>query len=176
MNKNNRDLINEKINVDRVRIVGKIEPTDEIDLKEALEISKKLDLDLILVTTNNEGVGICKIDDFKNYIFKKKKKKQEAKKNSKKQENKEVRFGPNTESHDYQFKLKNIRKFLEKGAIVKTYVTFKGREIQYQENAKILLLTLISDCLDISIPNTTEPELINRRMIIILSPKKELNI
>lgn len=171
MNKK-KDLINEKINVERVRIVGKLNPTEEIDLEEALEISKKLDLDLILITTNNEGVGICQIDDYQKFIYKKRKKQQEAKKNSKKQENKEVRFGPNTDTHDYEFKLKNIRKFLKKGAIVKTYVMFKGREIQYQENAKILLLTLINDCLDLAIPDTTDPKIINRKMIIILKPKK----
>ncbi len=106
---------------------------------EALKIAQEKELDLVEIAPNAEP-PVCRIVDYQKFLYEKKKKEKETKSKSAKQVLKEIRFGPNTDEHDFNFKVKHAIKFLEEGAKVKAYVHFKGRTIAYKEKGEIILL------------------------------------
>lgn len=167
--------INNQIRQKEVRIVGNIEQSGEIvSINDALNLAKKLDLDLVEINSN-ANPSVCKVIDYSKFLYelKKKKKEQEKKQKENAQSVKELRFGPNTDEHDYKFKKKHAEKFLKNNDIVKAYVFFKGREIQYKDKGELLLIKLINDLSDFGIPETNNPKLEGKKMIINIKPKKK---
>lgn len=132
-------------------------------------MADELELDLVEISPNADP-PVCKIIDYQKFLYQQKKKQKELKAKTTKVVVKEIRFGPHTDEHDYNFKLKHAIKFLEDGAKVKAYVFFKGRTIVYKEDGEILLLRLAQD-LDEYGKVEQLPRLEGKRMIIILSPK-----
>ena len=165
--------INEKIRVDEVRLVGEnveggggVFPT-----KEAIKMAEALDLDLVEISPKAVP-PVCKILDYKKFLYEKKKRDKEIKANSQKTVIKEIRFGPNTDDHDFEFKLKHAMKFLDDGAKVKAFVFFRGRTIVFKDRGEILLLKLaqrLAEHGDIE----QLPKLEGKRMIMFIAPKKK---
>jgi translation initiation factor IF-3 len=167
-----KHLINEKINLNQIRVVGEHAQSDVISKHEALQMADELELDLVLISKNGD-TGICQIIDYNKFLYGIKKKKKEEKKKQVIQEVKEIRFGPNTDQHDFDFKLKQAEKFLKKGDIVKVVIFFKGREIQHSSKGEILLLKLASELMDIGLPDNAKPILEGKKMIMMIKPKKK---
>jgi len=153
-----------------VRVVGdNVEPTI-IPIKEALALAEQLGLDLVeIVPTANPPV--CKIIDYKKFLYEQKKKQKEIKANAAKVVLKEIRLGPNTDDHDFNFKLKHGIKFLEEGAKLKVFVFFKGRSIVYKEQGEVILLRFAQELEDVGKVDQL-PKLEGKRMIMLMSPKK----
>lgn len=169
--------INENIKHNNVRIIGEIEKNSKIvTINEALNIAHNLELDLVEINSN-ANPPVCKIVDYSKFLYdiKKKKRKQEKKQKENSQKIKEIRFGPNTEEHDYKFKRKHAENFLKNNNIVKSYVSFKGREIQFKDKGELLLLRLANDLSDISKIDTLKPKLEGKKMTLIIKPKKKIN-
>jgi translation initiation factor IF-3 len=135
-----------------------------------LKIADELDLDLVEISPNADP-PVCKVIDYQKFLYQQKKKQKEMKAKTVKVVVKEIRFGPHTDEHDYNFKLKHAINFLEDGAKVKAYVFFKGRTIVYKEDGEILLLRLAQDLEEYAKVEQL-PRLEGKRMIIILSPKQ----
>lgn len=131
--------INEKIRASEVRLVGDGMEPRVVSLAEALRIAEEKGLDLVEIAAQADP-PVCKIVDYQKYLYERKKKEKETKAKAAKQVLKEVRFGPNTDEHDFNFKVKHAQKFLEDGAKVKAYVHFRGRAIAYKEKGEIILL------------------------------------
>jgi len=162
--------INGRIRAREVRIVGEsIKNPGVYSLEEALRIAEEQELDLVEISPNADP-PVCKIIDYQKFLYQQKKKQKEIKAKTTKVVVKEIRFGPHTDEHDYNFKLKHAIKFLEEGAKVKAYVFFKGRTIVYKEDGEILLLRLAQDLEEYGKVEQM-PRLEGKRMIIILSPK-----
>jgi len=167
--------INKEIRQQEVRIVGEIDNSgDVVTIKDALKIASDLDLDLVEIRPNANPC-VCKVIDYSKFLFelKRKKREQEKKQKENSQVVKEIRFGPNTDEHDYNFKKNHAETFLKDNNIVKAFVFFKGREIQYKDNGEILLLRLASDLSDVGIPDNAKPKLEGKRMILYIKPKKK---
>ena len=128
-----------------------------------------MDLDLVEISPNADP-PVCKVIDYKKFLYQQKRKQKELKAKTVKVVVKEIRFGPHTDEHDYNFKLKHAEKFLKDGAKVKAYVFFKGRTIIYKEDGEILLLRLAQDLEEFG-KLEQMPKLEGKRMIIMLSPK-----
>ncbi len=130
-----------------------------------------MDLDLVEISPKADP-PVCKVIDYKKFVYDQKKKQKAIKNKAQKVVIKELRFGPNTGEHDFEFKLKHARSFLEDGAKVKAFVLFRGRTIIFKEQGQILLLKLAQALEDIG---TVEimPELDGKKMIIIIAPKKK---
>ncbi len=130
-----------------------------------------MDLDLVEISPK-ANPPVCKIIDYQKFLYQQKKKQKEMKANAVKVVVKEIRFGPNTDEHDYQFKLRHAQNFLKDGAKVKAYVFFKGRSILFKEQGEILLLKFAQELEELG---TLEqmPKLEGKRMIIFISPKKK---
>lgn len=162
--------INEKIRARQVRLVGEnIENPGVFPLSEALKLADELELDLIEISPNADP-PVCKIADFQKFLYQQKKKQKEIKAKTTKVVVKEIRFGPNTDDHDYNFKLKHAIGFLEDGSKVKAFVFFKGRSILYKEQGEILLLRFAQDLEEYGKVEQL-PRLEGKRMIMTLSPK-----
>ncbi len=142
-----------------------------MDIRDALALADEMELDLVEISPNAEP-PVCKIVDYQKFLYQQKKKQKEIKANAAKIVVKEIRFGPNTDDHDYNFKLKHAINFLEEGAKVRAYVFFKGRSILFKEQGEKLLARFVSDLDDYGKVDQT-PRLEGKRMIIILSPKKK---
>lgn len=141
-----------------------------LPIKEALSIADALGLDLVeIAPTANPPV--CKVMDYKKFLYELKKKQREVKANAAKVVLKEIRLGPNTDDHDFNFKLKHGLKFLEEGAKLKVYVFFKGRSIVYKEQGEIILLRFASEIAEVGKVEQL-PKLEGKRMIMLISPKK----
>ncbi len=137
---------------------------------EALKIADRLELDLVEISPNADP-PVCRVTDYQKFLYQHKRKQKELKSKAVKVVVKEIRFGPNTDDHDYNFKLKHAQKFLEEGAKVKAYVFFKGRSILFKEQGEILLLRFAQDLEEYGKVEQL-PKLEGKRMIIFLSPKK----
>lgn len=173
--------INKYISASQIRLVGDnlgeigelvgtpLEP-GVYPTNKALRWAQDADLDLVEISPN-ASPPVCKIIDFKKFLYAKKKKDKELKAKTAKTVVKEIRFGPNTEEHDFDFKLKHARKFLEDGAKVKAYVHFRGRTIVFKDRGELLLLRLLKELEEIGAAEEL-PKLEGRRMIVIISPKK----
>ncbi len=174
--KNNDDAkeqyrINERIRVREVRVVGDNVEQGIYTIQEALHMADDLGLDLVEISPNAVP-PVCKIIDYQKFLYQQKKRQKEQKAKSTKVVVKEIRFGPQTDDHDYNFKLKHAKSFLEEGAKVKAYVFFKGRSILFKEQGEVLLLRFANDLEDYGKVEQL-PVLEGKRMIIMLSPKKK---
>lgn len=154
----------------RVRIVGDGEP-QVLATSEALRIAQDEGLDLVMISEKADP-PVCKILDYKKFLYDQKKKQKEIKNNAQKVVVKEIRFGPNTDEHDYEFKKKHAVKFLEEGSKIKAYVFFKGRSILFKDKGEILLLKLATEIEELGIVEQM-PKLEGKRMIMMLAPKKK---
>ena len=142
-----------------------------MDIRDALDLADEMELDLVEISPNADP-PVCKIVDYQKFLYQQKKKQKEIKAKAAKIVVKEIRFGPNTDDHDYNFKLKHAINFLEEGAKVRAYVFFKGRSILFKEQGEKLLARFVSDLDEYGKVDQT-PRLEGKRMIIILSPKKK---
>ena len=138
-------------------------------IREALQIADDLELDLVEISPNADP-PVCKVIDYQKFLYQQKKKAKELKSRATKIVVKELRFGPNTDDHDYNFKLKHAQRFLEEGAKVKAFVFFKGRSIIYSEKGEILLLRFAQDLEDYGKVEQM-PKLEGKRMIMLLTAK-----
>jgi len=140
-------------------------------LRRAKEIAQELQLDLVEISPNAKP-PVCKVIDYKKFLYEQKKREKALKSKTSKVVVKEIRFGPNTDDHDYEFKRKHAVKFLESGAKLKAFVFFKGRSIIYKDQGEILLLRLAQDLEEYG---TVEqmPKLEGKRMIMLIAPKKK---
>lgn len=139
-------------------------------LQKALQKANDLELDLVEISPN-AAPPVCKIIDYKKFLYEQKKREKVMKANASKVVLKEIRFGPQTDEHDYEFKKKHAIKFLEEGAKLKAFVFFKGRSIVFKEQGHILLLRLAQDLEDYGKVEQL-PKLEGKRMIMLLNPKK----
>lgn len=140
-------------------------------VEEALRMADEMNLDLVEIAAQNDP-PVCKILDYQKFLYQLKKKQKAIKAKTIKVVIKELRFGPNTDDHDYNFKLKHAEKFLNDGAKVKAFVFFKGRSILFKEKGEILLLKLAQDLEELG---TVEqmPKLEGKRMTIFISPRTQ---
>lgn len=132
-------------------------------------MADELDLDLVEISPNAEP-PVCKIIDYQKFLYQQKRKQKEIKAKVVKVVVKEIRFGPQTDDHDYEFKLRHAEKFLSEGAKVKAYVFFKGRSILFKEQGEILLLRFANDLEEVARVDQL-PKLEGKRMILMLAPK-----
>jgi len=146
-----------------------IENPDVYLIQDALKKAEELELDLVEISPNADP-PVCKIVDYQKFLYQQKKKQKEIKSKAVKVILKEIRFGPQTDEHDYNFKLKHAQKFLEDGAKVKAFVFFKGRSILFKEQGEILLLRLAQDLEEYGKVEQL-PRLEGKRMIIFIAPK-----
>lgn len=161
--------LNMNIRAREVRLVGDNVEPGIVSIQEALRLADELELDLIEISPNAEP-PVCKIADYKKFLYEQKKKKKELKANSQKQEIKEIRFGPNTDDHDFEFKLKHAEKFLNEGNKVRAYVFFKGRAIVYKERGEVLLLQFAQKLAEIGKVEQL-PKLEGKKMFLLMAPK-----
>lgn len=152
-----------------VRIVGENLESGIFPVREALKIAEEMELDLVEISPN-ANPPVCKVIDYKKFLYEKKKKAKEIKAKTAKVVVKEIRFGPNTDDHDFNFKLKHAIKFLEEGAKVKADVFFKGRSIIYKEQGEIILLRFAQELEEYGKVEQL-PRLEGKRMIMIIAPK-----
>ncbi|NLJ06984.1 MAG: translation initiation factor IF-3 [Sphingobacteriales bacterium] len=162
--------MNEEIRAARVRLVGANVEEGVYPISKALEIAREQELDLVEIFANAE-YPVCKVIDFNKFIYEKKKKNKEIKQKSAKQVVKEIRFGPNTDEHDFNFKVNHAKKFLSEGSKIKAYVHFKGRTIAYTERGEAILLRFIQELEGIGKVEHL-PKLEGKRMIITINPVK----
>ncbi|MFV0591602.1 MAG: translation initiation factor IF-3 [Draconibacterium sp.] len=164
--------INQKIRVPQVRLVGEnIENPGIFQLRDALRLADELELDLVEISPKADP-PVCKIIDYSKFLYQQKKKQKEMKAKTTKVVVKEIRFGPQTDEHDYQFKLRHAEKFLQEGAKVKAFVFFKGRSILFKEQGEILLLKLATALEELGSVEQM-PKLEGKRMTMFISPKKK---
>lgn len=163
--------INEFIRAREVRLVGDNVVAGIYSIQEARRIAEELELDLVEISAQSDP-PVCKVLDYQKFLYQQKKKAKEIKAKASKVVIKEIRFGPQTDDHDYNFKLKHAIGFLQEGAKVKAYVFFKGRSILFKEQGEVLLLRFANDLEDYGKVEQM-PLLEGKRMIIMLSPKKK---
>ena len=155
-----------------MRVVGDNVPEQKVyPLQEALKMAAELELDLVEISPNAEP-PVCRIIDYQKYLYQQKKKAKEMKANASKVTIKEIRFGPNTDEHDFQFKLKHAQSFLEEGSKVKAYVFFKGRSILFSEQGEKLLLRFAVELENYGKAEQM-PRLEGKRMIMMIAPVKK---
>lgn len=163
--------INDKIRgVKEVRLVGENVEQGVVSFQEAMRLADELELDLVEISATAVP-PVCRIIDYQKFLYQQKKREKENKAKSSRIEVKEIRFGPQTDDHDYNFKLKHAQKFLSDGDKVKAFVFFKGRSILFKEQGEEILLRFANDLEDVAKVDQL-PVLEGKRMIIMLSPKK----
>lgn len=161
--------INGYIDADPIRLVGDNVENGIYPLSKALKLADELELDLVEISPN-ASPPVCKILEYKKFLYEQKKKQKEMKANQAKSVVKEIRFGPNTDEHDVEFKRKHAEKFLQEGNKVKAYVFFRGRSIVYAERGELLLLQF-ADTLKEEAKVEQLPKLEGKKMIMMLAPK-----
>lgn len=154
-----------------MRLVGDNVETGIYPIRKAREIANELDLDLVEISPKADP-PVCKIIEYKKFLYEQKKREKALKSKASKVVVKEIRFGPNTDEHDFEFKKKHAIKFLESGAKLKAYVFFKGRSIVFKDQGQILLLRLAQELEDYG---TVEqmPKLEGKRMTMFIASKKK---
>ena len=160
--------INERITVPEVRLVGDNITSGVYTTSKALQMAEDMGFDLVEISAN-AAPPVCKIIDYQKFLYQQKKRQKEQKAKAVKIVVKEIRFGPQTDDHDYNFKLRHAKEFLEDGAKVKAYVFFKGRSILFKEQGEFLLLRFANDLEDYGKVEQM-PVLEGKRMIIMISP------
>lgn len=162
--------VGRQIRVPEVRIVGDGIESQVLPTREALQIAEDQGLDLVEISPNAQP-PVCRIIDYSKFIYQQKKHQKELKAKQVKIEVKEIRFGPQTDEHDYDFKLKHAKEFLSEGNKVKAYVFFRGRSILFKEQGEVLLLRFANDLEEYGKVEQM-PKLEGKRMFLFLAPKK----
>lgn len=162
---------NEQIRARQVRLVGDNVEQGIYPIDKALKIARSLELDLIEISPTADP-PVCKILDYSKFLYQQKKRAKEQKAKASKVTVKEIRFGPQTDDHDYNFKLKHAQGFLQEGSKVKAYVFFRGRSILFKEQGEVLLLRFASDLENLGKVEQM-PVLEGKRMTIMLTPLKQ---
>ena len=165
----NQYRINEQIRVREVRIVGD-EGSSVMSTRDALNQARDMGVDLVEISPN-ANPPVCRLIDYSKFLYQQKKRQKEMKAKQVKVEVKEIRFGPQTDEHDYQFKLKHAREFLEEGNKVRAYVFFRGRSILFKEQGEVLLLRFANDLEEVGKVEGM-PSLEGKKMFLYLAPKK----
>lgn len=175
--------INDFIRIPEVRLVGDnieeigqqieqdLKAGEVYDTREVKKWARAVGLDLVEISPNAKP-PVVKIIDYNKFLYEKKKKEKEMKAKAAKTVVKEIRFGPNTDDHDFEFKLRHAEKFLQEGAKVKAYVQFRGRTIVFKDRGELLLLRFIKELEDLGAAEAL-PKLEGRRMTVVVSPKKK---
>ncbi|WP_199221994.1 translation initiation factor IF-3 [Winogradskyella wandonensis] len=163
--------INGKIRSEEVRLVGDNVEIGVYPTRKALDIADEQGLDLVEISPN-ANPPVCKVMDYKKFLYEQKKREKALKSKATKVVVKEIRFGPQTDDHDYEFKKKHAEKFLKDGAKLKAFVFFKGRSIVFKEQGQILLLRLAQDLEEFGKVEQM-PKLEGKRMIMFIAPKKK---
>ncbi|MBW8244768.1 translation initiation factor IF-3 [Muricauda oceani] len=161
--------MNEKIKAREVRLVGDNVEMGVYPISKAREIANEQELDLVEISPNAEP-PVCKVMDYKKFLYEQKKRDKAMKAKASKVVVKEIRFGPQTDDHDYEFKKRHAEKFLKDGAKLKAYVFFKGRSIVYKDQGEILLLRLAQELEDLGKVEQM-PKLEGKRMTMFIAPK-----
>lgn len=162
--------INYQIPAREVRIVGDDIQSVVLPLAKAISMAESKGLDLVEISPN-ANPPVCRIIDYSKFLYQQKKRQKEIKAKQVKIDVKEIRFGPQTDDHDYNFKLKHAQEFLESGNKVKAYVFFKGRSIVFKEQGEVLLLRFANDLEEVGKVESM-PELLGKRMTMFIAPKK----
>ena len=165
--------INDRIRVPEVRLVGENVTNGVYPIEKALQIAESHEMDLVEISPNADP-PVCRITDYQKFLYQQKKRQKEQKAKSVRVVVKEIRFGPQTDDHDYNFKLRHAKEFLDEGAKVKAYVFFKGRSILFKEQGEVLLLRF-ANYLEEYAKLDQMPVLEGKRMTIMLSPKKSVS-
>ena len=163
--------INEQIRVREVRIVGDNTEPVVVPTFKAIQMAEQQGVDLVEISPN-ANPPVCKLIDYSKFLYQLKKKAKEQKAKQVKMEVKEIRFGPQTDDHDYKFKLKHAQEFLAEGNKVKAYVFFRGRSILFKEQGEVLLLRFANDLEEYGKVEQM-PILEGKRMILFIAPKKD---
>lgn len=162
--------INNRITASEVRLVG--EGVQGVyPIREAIKLAEEQELDLVEISPTADP-PVCKILDYKKFLYEQKKKQKEIKAKATKVTVKEIRFGPNTDDHDFNFKLKHAREFLVEGSKVRAFVFFRGRAIVYKDKGEILLLKFANELEDVGKVEML-PKLEGKKMFIIITPSKK---
>lgn len=159
------------IRVPQVRLVGDNVEVGVYSTQEAIKMAQEQQLDLVEISPNADP-PVCKIIDYNKFLYEKKRKEKEMKAKSKTSEVKEIRFTPNTDDHDFDFKAKHAEKFLKDGNKVKAYVQFKGRAIQFKERGELLLLKFAERLNEAGVLEGM-PKMEGKRMLAIWAPKSQ---
>ncbi|MGH1437047.1 MAG: translation initiation factor IF-3 [Lewinella sp.] len=173
--------VNDQIRIPEVRLVGdNLEEVSEIagrkvdpgiyNTRQAIDWARRLELDLVEISPN-AAPPVVKIIDYNKFLYEKKKREKEIKSKAVKTVVKEIRFGPNTDEHDFEFKLRHAQRFLEEGAKVKAYVHFRGRTIVFKDRGELLLLRFLKELEEFGAAEAL-PKMEGRRMTVIVQPKK----
>jgi translation initiation factor IF-3 len=162
---------NNMIRVPQVRLVGENVTVGVYTIQEALKMAQDQALDLVEISPNADP-PVCKVIDYNKFLYEKKRKEKEMKAKSKASEVKEIRFTPNTDDHDFDFKAKHAEKFLKDGDKVKAYVQFKGRAIQFRERGELLLLKFAERLNEFGVLEGM-PKMEGKRMLAIWAPKSQ---
>ena len=165
----NQYRVNEQIRVREVRIVGD-GGSEVVSTKQALDMAHQQGVDLVEISPN-ANPPVCRLIDYSKFLYQQKKHQKEMKAKQVKVEVKEIRFGPQTDEHDYNFKLKHAKEFLEDGNKVRAYVFFRGRSILFKEQGEVLLLRFANDLEEYAKVEQL-PRLEGKKMFLFLSPKK----
>lgn len=163
--------VNEQIHVREVRIVGDGIESTVMPTFKAIQLAEQKGVDLVEISPNAQP-PVCRLIDYSKFIYQQKKHQKEMKAKQVKVDVKEIRFGPQTDDHDYNFKLKHAQGFLSDGDKVKAYVFFKGRSILFKEQGEVLLLRFAADLEDYGKVEQM-PQLEGKRMIMFIAPKKQ---
>ena len=161
--------VNERITAAKVRVVGENIKSDVYPIQAAIKLAQEQGLDLVEISPNADP-PVCKVVDYSKFKYEQKKKQKEIKSNAQKTILKEIRFGPNTDDHDFNFKVKHAENFLKEGAKVKAYVHFAGRSIVYKERGEILLLKFAQALEELGKVEQL-PKLEGKRMYMMVAPK-----
>ena len=165
--------VNEEIRHDKVRVIKPDESHEVLGIEDAIDLAFSYEKDLVEVAPDADP-PVCKVIDFGKFMYEKKKREKEQKKKQNTVELKELRFRPNTDDHDLEFKTRHAREFLEDNNKVKATVQFRGRDMLYTEKGEELLKNLAEELEDVS-KIESKPQMEGRRMIMILSPEKKKN-
>lgn len=164
--------INNRITAPKVRVVGDNVPEQGIyPLSQALKMAENLELDLVEIAPNSDP-PVCKIIDYQKFLYQQKKKAKEQKANASKIVIKEIRFGPQTDEHDFQFKLNHAKSFLQEGSKVKAYVFFRGRSILFADQGEKLLLRFALELEEFGKAEQL-PKLEGKKMLMMIAPIKK---
>jgi translation initiation factor IF-3 len=173
--------VNDQIRIPEIRLVGdNLEEVGEIagrkvdpgiyNTRQAIDWARRMELDLVEISPNAEP-PVVKIIDYNKFLYEKKKREKEIKSKAVKTVVKEIRFGPNTDEHDFEFKLRHAQRFLEEGSKVKSYVHFRGRTIVFKDRGELLLLRFLKELEEYGAAEAL-PKMEGRRMTVIIQPKK----
>ncbi len=175
--------INEQIRIPEIRLVGenleevaeavgeKIEPGSILPTRKVLYWADKVSLDLVEISPN-ASPPVCRLTDYNKFLYERRRKEKEMKAKAAKTVLKEIRFGPNTDDHDFEFKTRHAKNFLEEGAKVKAYVHFYGRTIVFKDRGRDLLERFVKELEEVGIPEAPV-KLEGKRMIVVMTPKKK---